>query len=264
MSDDLTTLHDDGVLEIPVSLESGGNSLDRGAILAGTDALHRVMRGNLKARAILLTGKGKNFCAGGNVSDFASADDRREFLRGLAHDLNTFLSALYATQLPTVAAVNGWAAGAGMSIALHADFAVGGQTTRLRPAYPGIGLSPDGGMSWLLPRIVGLGRARTILMRDETLDAQTALDLGLLAEIAEDDSLVSARARELAAELANGPTGAYAAIRRLLMTASSNTLTEQLTAEAESIADLAVTGEGVEGVDAFLAKRIPDFPSARA
>lgn len=263
MSDDLTTLHDDGVLEIPVSLASAGNALDRDAVLHGTEALHRVMRGGVKARALLLTGQGKNFCAGGNVSHFAGADDRRQFLRGLVHDLNTLLSAIYATQLPTVAAVNGWAAGAGMSIALHADFAIGGTSTRLRPAYPGIGLSPDGGMSWLLPQIVGLARARTILMRDEVLDADTALALTLLSEVVDDDQ-VYARAREVAAGLAQGPTGAYAAIRRLLMTASSNTLTHHLTAEAESIADLAVTGEGVEGVDAFLAKRIPDFPSARA
>ncbi|GAA4746191.1 enoyl-CoA hydratase/isomerase family protein [Gordonia alkaliphila] len=262
MSDELTTLHDDGVLEIAISLESAGNSLDGDAIVQGTEALHEVMRGQRKARAILLTGKGRNFCAGGNVAHFGAADDRRQFLRGLAHDLNSFVSALYATSLPTVAAVNGWAAGAGMSLALHADFAVGEPGTHLRPAYPGIGLSPDGGMSWLLPRIVGLARARTILMRDEVLDAQTALDLTLLSELVEADQ-VYPRARTIAADLANGPTGAYAAIRSLLMTASSNTLAEHVVAEAESIADLAITGEGVEGVNAFLAKRAPDFPSAR-
>ncbi|MFC0314153.1 enoyl-CoA hydratase/isomerase family protein [Gordonia phosphorivorans] len=262
MSDDLTTLHDDGVLEIPISLESAGNSLDGDSIRNGTDALHEVMRGHRKARAVLLVGKGKNFCAGGNVAHFGGADDRRQFLRGLAHDLNTFTDALYATQLPTAAAVSGWAAGAGMSLALHADFAVGEPGTRLRPAYPGIGLSPDGGMSWLLPRIVGLGRARTILMRDEVLNAQTALDLALLSELVDADQVYT-RAREIAADLANGPTGAYAAIRRLLMTTYSNTLSEHVIAEADAIADLSITGEGVEGVNAFLAKRAPDFPSAR-
>lgn len=261
MSDTITR-HDDDVLEIAVSLAGAGNALDHEAIIAGTESLHQVMRGVTQARAILLTGQGKNFCAGGNVAGFGGAADRRAYLRGLAHDLNTFLSALHATQRPVVAAVTGWAAGAGMSLVLNADFAVGGTSTRLRPAYPGIGLSPDGGMSWLLPKIVGLGRARTILMRDEVLDAQTALAESLLSEVV-DDTVVYARSRELAAELAAGPAGSYAAIRRLLMTSWSNSLDEQLHAEAESIADLAVTGEGIEGVDAFLAKRSPDFPGAR-
>lgn len=259
---ELTTLHDDGVLELTVSREGAGNSLDHDAVLAGVDALHQVMRGQLAARAILLTGQGKNFCAGGNVAKFGAAADRRAYLRGLAHDLNTFVSALYATSRPTVAAVTGWAAGAGMSLALHADFAIGGPGTRMRPAYPGIGLSPDGGMSWLLPQIVGLGRARTILLRDEVLEAPVLLEASLLSEIVDDDQ-VRTRARAVAAELAAGPTGSYAAIRRLLLASSSRTLDEQLIAEAESIADLSITGEGVEGVDAFLAKRVPDFPRAR-
>ncbi|MFZ2510940.1 MAG: enoyl-CoA hydratase-related protein [Gordonia sp. (in: high G+C Gram-positive bacteria)] len=257
-----TILHDDGVLEISVSRDSAGNPLDHESIIVGTEALHEVMRGRTPAHAILLTGQGKNFCAGGNVAGFGAAADRRAYLRGLAHDLNTFLSALHATQRPVVAAVTGWAAGAGMSLVLNADFAVGGTSTRMRPAYPGIGLSPDGGMSWLLPRIVGLARARTILMRDEVLDAPTALADSLLSELV-DDASVHARARELAAELAAGPAGSYAAIRRLLMGSWSNSFDEQLRAEAESIADLAITGEGVEGVDAFLAKRTPNFPGAR-
>lgn len=264
MNSDLITLHDDGVLELPVSLETAGNALDHDCVHASTEALHEVARGQLAARAILLVGRGKNFCAGGNVANFAKAEDRRAYLGGLAHDLHAMITTLHATKLPTVAAVRGWAAGAGMSLPMHADLAVGGPGTKLRPAYPGIGLSPDGGMSWLLPRIVGLGRARSILMRDEILDAKAAYDLGLLSELTAADDDVLPRARELAAQLANGPTGSYSAIRRLLFTSTSNTLTEQLTAEASSIADLAITGEGIEGVNAFLAKRAPDFPSARA
>lgn len=262
MTNDFTMLHDDGVLELTVSLTGAGNTLDRDAILAGREALHSVMRGDRRARALLLSGQGDNFCTGGNVRNFHGADDRRTYLRGLAHDLHGFLSDLYATQLPTVAAAQGWAAGAGMSIVLHADFAIGGPSTTLKPSYPGIGLSPDGGMSWLLPRIVGLGRARTILMGDEKIDADTARSLGILSELVADDQ-VKDRARGVAAGLAAGPTGSYAAIRRLLFSSSSNTLGEQLRDEAESIADLAITGEGIEGVNAFVEKRIPDFPTAR-
>ena len=148
MTDRFTTLHDDGVLELTVSLTTAGNSLDHEAVLAGRAALQSVMRGHLKARSVLLTGRGDNFCAGGNVKHFHDAPQRGEFLRGLAHDLHGLLSDLHTTALPTVAAAQGWAAGAGMSIVLHADFAVGGPSSKLRPAYPGIGLSPED-----LPRV---------------------------------------------------------------------------------------------------------------
>ncbi|MFT3661727.1 MAG: enoyl-CoA hydratase-related protein [Gordonia sp. (in: high G+C Gram-positive bacteria)] len=262
MINELTVLHDDGVLEVPVSLAGAGNALDRDAVLAGREALQAVLRGRLRAGAVLLTGRGDNFCAGGNVKSFHSADDRKAYLRGLAHDLHGLLSDLYATRLPTVAAVRGWAAGAGMSVALHADFSVGGPSTRMRSAYPGIGLSPDGGMSWILPRIVGLGRARTILMGDEVLDADTALRLSLLSELVDDDR-VESRAREIAVDLAAGPHGSYAAIRRLLFDSWSNPLHDQLHIEAESISTLAASPEGIEGVNAFVEKRTPDFRAAR-
>ncbi|GAC81398.1 enoyl-CoA hydratase/isomerase family protein [Gordonia malaquae] len=261
-SSEMITLDADGVLTLPISTADNGTALDHDLVLAGTEALLDVTRGVRDAGAILLTGAGKNFCAGGNVAKFAEADDRAEYLRGLADDLHRFIKVLYQTRLPVVAAVSGWAAGAGMSLVLHADVAVGGTRTRLRPAYPGIGLSPDGGMSWALPRTVGAARARHIIMTDQIIDAARALDLGILAEVVEDDA-VADTARATAAKLAAGPRGSFAAIRDLVHASASRTLTDQMDAEAASISSLSTTGEGVEGVDAFLAKRAPDFRAAR-
>ncbi|MFM9376631.1 enoyl-CoA hydratase/isomerase family protein [Gordonia sp. VNK21] len=263
MTDELITLHPDGVLSIAISTAENGTALDHEAVLAAQERLQAVMRGGDDVGAVLLRGAGKNFCAGGNVAKFAGAPDRRAYLRGLADDLHALLGTLYDTRLPVVVEAKGWAAGAGMSLVLHADLAIGGPSTKMRPAYPGIGLSPDGGMSWMLPRIVGLGRARTIIMTDQTLDAQTALDLGILAQVTDDDADVEAAAREAARQLADGPRGSISAIRSLLFDSATATLRDQLDAEAESISQLGISAEGREGVDAFVAKRAPDFRGVR-
>lgn len=258
---ELITL-DDGVLTLPLATADNGTALDHDLVLAGAAQLSKVTRGDVDAGAILLSSTGKNFCAGGNVAAFASAPDRVEYLRGLADDLHAMIGLLYETGLPVVAAVNGWAAGAGMSMVLHADIAIGGTKTKLRPAYPGLGLSPDGGMSWTLPRAVGPARARHIIMTDQIIDAGRALDLGLLAEVV-DDEAVTDTARATAVKLAAGPRGSMAAIRRLVHDSASRTLTDHVTAEAKSISRLSATPEGIEGVDAFVAKRAPDFRSVR-
>ncbi|MBY4571042.1 enoyl-CoA hydratase [Gordonia sihwensis] len=262
MASDLIRVDDDGVLNLTISTGDAGTALDHALVLGSREALRAVTRGKLEAGAVLLRGAGKNFCAGGNVAAFAAADDRSDYLRGLADDLHSTIEFLYETELPVVAAVKGWAAGAGMSLVLHADIAIGGRATKMRPAYPGIGLSPDGGMSWLLPRVVGAARARHIIMTDQILDADRALDLGILSEIV-DDASVEQTAHDVAAGLASGPRGSYRAIRRLLHHSATSTLGDQLTAESASIAALGSTPEGVEGVDAFVAKRAPDYAAAR-
>lgn len=251
-----------GVMRIAVSSAAAGTSLDPAAMTAGRQALHEVARGERDAGAILLAGDGPNFCAGGDVRGFAAADHRPDHLRSLADSFHGFIQALIAADRPIVAAVSGWAAGAGMSLVLYADVAVGGTSTRLRPAYLGIGLSPDGGMTWTLPRTVGAARARRILLTNEILDADTALALGVLGEVV-DDAEVADRARAVADQIAAGPRGALTATRRLLTASATSTLPEQLAAEAHSISTLSASAEGVEGVDAFVEKRTPDYAAAR-
>lgn len=257
---DSVELTANGVLRIAVATEKAGNSLDRDCFNRGTEALLQVARGELKAGAILLHGTGANFCAGGNVRSFAAAPDRPEFLAGLAGDFHKFVKALVAANLPVIGAIHGWAAGAGMSLVTHCDVAVGGTATKLRPAYLGIGLTPDGGLTWSLPRVVGTARARDIILTNRVLSAAEALQIGLLSQLVDDDQVLAA-AEAAASTIVSGPWRTLAATRALLSDSPTATLPEQLDAEAKSIAALSGLPEGIEGVDAFIGKRTPDYSS---
>lgn len=246
------------VLTIAISTADKGTSLNRQGTTEGAAALRQVARGERDAAVVVLVGLGPNFCAGGNVRAFAAADDRAVFLRDLADNFHAFINALHESGLPVVAAVKGWAAGAGMSIVTHATIAVGGTSTQMRPAYSGIGLSPDGGMTWTLPRVVGAARARHIILTNKVIAADEALSIGLLSEVV-DDADVEARAHEIAAQLAVGPAAALAATTALIHSGATRSLPEQLIAEGASISTLAARPEGIEGVNAFVEKRTAVF-----
>ena len=247
----------DGVLTLPISLDGKGNALDGEAISQMKAALTALLAGEIDAGAVLLVGLGKNFCAGGNVAGFAAADDRGEHVRELADHLHAAIRQLDELTIPVVAAVAGWAAGAGLSLALAADFSVAGPDTRVLAAYPGIGLSPDGGMSWNLPRAIGTAAARAFILSNEPMPGERAYALGMLTTFVEGD--VKEAARALAVRLASGPSESYAAVKSLLRASGSATLSDHLDAERDSIARLAVSPDGIEGVDAFVAKRSPEF-----
>ncbi|MEV1290932.1 enoyl-CoA hydratase-related protein [Pseudonocardia sp. NPDC049635] len=255
----MTALERDGrVLRCRISTGRHG-TLDGAAMQEVTAALAQPADGVLDgAGAVLLHGDGENFCTGGDVRAFAGAQDRYTYVHELADTFHAMLRVLVAAPVPTVAAVPGWAAGAGMSLVLACDLAVGGRSTRLRPAYPAIGFSPDGGMSWTLPRLVGSARARRILLTDEVLDADTLAELGVLASVVDDDA-VADEAAALAHRLAQGPTAALGRIRGLLARSWESSLDEQLEAEADSIATCAAGPEGAEGLTAFAEKRRPRF-----
>ncbi|MFC9787962.1 enoyl-CoA hydratase/isomerase family protein [Rhodococcus sp. NPDC127528] len=250
------------VLRIVIATADNGTSLDFDGVDQGIKALHALSDGTLAARSVLLIGEGANFCAGGNVRAFAGAENRAEFVGAVAGTLHEFVRAIEATEVPIVAAVQGWAAGAGMSLVCTADIAIGGPSTKLRPAYPSIGYTPDGGMSWTLPRIVGVARAREILLTDAVLGADEAVRLGVLSRLVGDDE-VKDEALRVARTLAAGPTSAYAGIKRLLAGSGAATLSEQLDAETASISAAAVSVAGREGVDAFVGKRRADFATNR-
>ncbi len=208
---------------------------------------------------VLIVGGTPNFCTGGDVRAFAAAPDRRALLAEMAHDLHALVLGLAETPLPVVTGVSGWAAGAGMSIACVADVIVGGPDTRFRPAYPSIGYSPDGGMSWTLARSIGAARARDLLLTDSVLGGEEALRAGLLTRLVATED-VQHTAESVAAALADGPTETYARIKRLLAEAPARSLAEQLTAEAESIAESADSPAGRAGVDAFIRRHTSRSP----
>ncbi|KIQ08205.1 enoyl-CoA hydratase/isomerase family protein [Rhodococcus sp. MEB064] len=246
---------DDGVLSIRIATPAGGNVLDGNAMSEGAAALADL---DDSVGAVLLVGAEANFCAGGNVRAFHSAPDRSAFVRSLAESFHDFVRALTAVPVPVIAGVPGWAAGAGMSLVCHVDIAIGGRSTRLRPAYPALGFTPDGGLTWALPRIVGIRRARDILLNDSVLGSDEAFRLGLLTRLVGDD-VIASEAERLARSLAAGPTSVTRATKRLLLASDSATLSDQLDAETDSISAMASTPNGIEGVDAFVEKRRPSF-----
>ncbi|GGK43078.1 enoyl-CoA hydratase/isomerase family protein [Nocardia camponoti] len=246
----------DDVLRLTLATHVAGTSLDFARVVEATEAIAAF---GPKVGAIVLTGSGANFSAGGNVRDFAHADDPGAYLFAKAGELHDFARALSESPVPVVAAVHGWAAGAALSFVLAADVAIGGPSTKLRPAYPGIGFTPDGGMSWLLPRAVGASRAREILLTDAVLDADEAVRLGILSRIVPDDEVL-AEALKVAAKFVNGPREAYTEIKKLLAVSPDNTFDEQLDAERAAISAAANSATGREGVAAFIDKRRPVFP----
>lgn len=209
-------------------------------------------------RAVLLLAEGPNFCFGGDVAGFASAPDPAAHVLDLAKRLHGSLLELTATGVPIVVGVRGWAAGAGLSLLLHGDVVVLGASARVRAGYTGIGFTPDGGMSWLLPRAVGAARARDILFTNRVVRAQEALQMGLASRVVPDAEVADV-ATGIARDLAAAATGALVATRRLLTDGGTSSYADHLTAEAASISARAGTAEGREGVAAFAAKRTPQF-----
>lgn len=248
---------EEGVLRIVIATAENGATLDSEGVAQGTQALQTIGK---DLGSVLLVGDGDNFCAGGNIHGFAAASDRGAHVGEVAGILHEFVRTLSEVTVPVVAGVQGWAAGAGMSLVCLADIAIGGPSTKLRPAYPSIGFTPDGGMSWLLPRIVGISRARDILLSDSVLGGDEAVRIGILSRLVGDD-VIQDEAFRLARSLAAGPTDAFVGTKKLLSASLTSSLSEQLDAEAASISAAANSPAGIEGVDAFVEKRRADFGS---
>lgn len=245
------------VLRCVIATAAHGNTLDFDGVRPAREAISAI-KVDGDVGAVLLASEGGNFCNGGDVRAFAAAEDRGRFVGELARTFHEFILALVRAPVPVVAGVRGWAVGAGMSIACACDVVVGGPSTRFRPAYPSIGLSPDGGMSWALPRIIGATRARDLILTDGVLAGEEALRAGLLTRLVADQD-IQAEAEAVAAKLADGPTSTYARIKRLMWDAPGRDLAEHLDAEAEAIAACADSSAGREGVDAFAQRRAPTF-----
>lgn len=157
-----------------------------------------------------------------------------------------------------VTAVNGAAAGAGFSLAVAGDLVLAAESASFTMAYTKVGLSPDGSASYHLPRLVGLRRAQELMLTNRTLSAAQALDWGLVTDVVADTELGD-RATALAEQLAGGSAPSHGAVKALLLASSKNGLEEQMELEGRTIARRADSADGREGVDAFLAKRRPEF-----
>ncbi len=211
-----------------------------------------------EVRAVLLTAEGKAFCVGQDLADPAASGDDPDLGALLEERWNPVIRAMHALRKPVVVAVNGTAAGAGMSLALAGDVVLAARSVRFYPAFSSIGLVPDSGATWSLPRLVGPARAKALSMVTDSITAEEAYALGMVWRVVEDGDLM-VEARALADQLASGPTLAYSAIKEAIEAAEANTLSDQLDLERDLQRDLGHSHDYQEGVSAFMDKREPRF-----
>lgn len=204
-------------------------------------------------RVITLTGEGSRFCAGGDVSSFVAAPDRATYLHELATELEAQLGRLSQLPVPVVAGVHGAVAGAGLAFVLRADVVIAGSSTKFVLAYSGIGLTPDCGVSYLLPRAVGMQRALSLAMTGRALSAAEALDWGLIAEVVEDSQVLN-RVDELAKAIASKPVGALSETARLMRESWNSTQGDSAADEAATIARMVMTPEAKLLIDRFMSR----------
>ena len=226
------------------------------ALMAALDAA----AGDDDCRALLLTGAGRGFCAGQDLTAIAGANPA-EIERLLEH-YNPLIEKIRALPIPVVAAVNGVAAGAGANLALACDIVMAARSASFMQAFARIGLVPDCGGTWFLPRLVGMARARGLMMLAEPLPAGTAAAWGLIWQAVDDDRLMF-EAQALTARLAGGPTVALGLIKQALDESAFNGLDDQLALESDLQVEAAETPDHAEGVRAFLEKRSPVFSGRR-
>ena len=208
-------------------------------------------------RAVLLTGEGRGFCAGADLSDPDRANDA-DSGSALEKFFNPVIRTMRSIPKPIVAAVNGVAAGVGMSFALASDIAIAAKSASFLQAFARIGLLPDGGSTWFLPRLVGEQRARALAMLAPQIKAEQAKEWGLIWDVVDDADLMKV-ATELARRLADGPTLSLARIKEAMNRASGHQLSQQLDLERDFQRELGYTDDYVEGVTAFAGKRAPRF-----
>lgn len=210
-------------------------------------------------RAVVITGTGSIFCSGGDLKSFTAHGKRLPYhLKEVTTYLHAAISRLTRMDPPVVAAVNGFAAGAGMSLACACDIVVAAESARFTMAYTRVGLTPDGSSTYFLPRIVGLKRALELTLTNRVLSAQEALDYGIVTRVVPDAELL-AQTETISIQLAAGPTKALGASKRLLHGGWTETLETQMEHESQAIATIAHTADASEGITAFMEKRTAEF-----
>ncbi|HHL22389.1 MAG TPA: 2-(1,2-epoxy-1,2-dihydrophenyl)acetyl-CoA isomerase [Aliiroseovarius sp.] len=238
---------------------------------AFTDQMHGALRAALESareagtRAVLLTGAGRGFCAGQDLGDRdpAKMDGPPDLSHTLEENYNPLIRLIRGLECPVICAVNGVAAGAGANIALACDIVLAAKSARFIQSFAKVGLIPDAGGSWTLTRRLGEARAKGLAMTAMPLSAEKAESWGLIWR-AVDDAGLMAEARALTADLAAGPTLGLALTKALIHDAATNTMDQQLDAEAAAQKRCGASPDYAEGVSAFLQKRAPNFSGGKA
>ncbi len=238
----------DGVAHIEVNRAEAANAFDLPTARAFAAAVAQADADD-SVRVVLLTGAGKRFCAGGDVASFVDAPEPADYLLVLATELDAAFRHLADLAKPVVAVVQGAVAGAGLGLMLAADVVISSPETKFVFAYPGIGATPDCGVSWLLPRTIGQQRALSFALLGKPIGAEQALDWGLVAEV---DEAAAERGRTVAATFAAGPALALGQARRLIRSSAERSREEAGADEARTIAASVSTEESQTLIKAFL------------
>jgi 2-(1,2-epoxy-1,2-dihydrophenyl)acetyl-CoA isomerase len=249
------------VLTITIDRPDRRNALDIPTMMELRAALQTATV-TKEARAVLLTGAGTAFCAGGDVSvmeEYRERGSLPDLFHRLTAEQENIVREVLAMPKPVVAALPGVAAGGGLSLALAADWRVASDTAVLVPAFLQLGTVPDGGLSYFLPHFLGIGGAQELIFSNARVPAARAREMGLLHEVVPASELAG-RARARAEELAAGPTLAYAWAKRLLVSAFDSSVETQMALERRGAVEAARGGELPEGIRAFREKRPPRFP----
>ncbi len=249
-----------GVATLSIQRAAVSNAIDISIIRAMHLALDQIQKGDGGARAVVITGSTDVFCSGLDLNsiDLTTAEARQRAHFEMRRFMDPLILRLSGFRFPIVAAVNGAAVGAGMSLALASDIIIAGEDAYFLPSFARLGLVPDAGITFHLARRIGGGRSLSTLMLAEKIPAKTALDWGLAYAVVPNADVVS-RAQAVAARLASGPSAVLGQIRALCASTFDNSLQQQLRAERSAQEMSLETHDCVEGVRAFFEKREPHF-----
>jgi 2-(1,2-epoxy-1,2-dihydrophenyl)acetyl-CoA isomerase len=258
--EELLVQRDGAVVTVTLNRPDSLNALNRRLKLSLLDTLGALDE-DPTCRAVLLTGAGRAFCVGQDLREHVEVLESGDAdpLATVRDHFNPIAARLATLGKPVVAAVRGSAAGAGASLAMLADFRIGGPGTSFLMAFARVGLAADTGASWSLPRLVGYAKATELLLLADPVPAAEAHRIGLLNTLVDRDDEVLPAAQALAARLAEGPTTAYAAIKRELAVAAGGSLADALAAELHAQAESGATADHRIGTRAFVAKQRPTF-----
>jgi 2-(1,2-epoxy-1,2-dihydrophenyl)acetyl-CoA isomerase len=249
----------DGIARLRLNRPEASNGLNVELLRALHETILRC-HADPAARVVLLTGEGRNFCAGGDVRTFESkGEGLPDYLREATAWLQLATAALIQLRVPVVAAVQGFAAGGGgLGLVCASDIVVAAQSAKFFSGAVRVGMAPDGGSSVTLTQLVGLRQALRILLTNPTLTAAEAWDIGLVTEVVPDGELTN-RASEIAATLAALPVQALSATKRLVWSGVGASVEQRLAEEARTVSELSGTADALEGLRAVIERRRPRF-----
>lgn len=257
-SSKLLTTREGPLMRLTLNRPDRGNALDQGLADELLEAVSEC-DGDQRVRCVVLIGSGRLFCAGGDITAFAQDPERMpQALRKLAGTVHESVIRLANMRKPLLTLVNGPAAGAGMSLAIMGDVVLCARSAHFTTAYGPIGLTPDGGMTWSLPRLIGMRKAQELVLTNRRVAAPEAEQIGLVTRVVDDAALAEEGAK-VADSLSRSAIAAFATARTLLANSYGASLASQLDTEARTIAAMSREPECREGIAAFRDKRKPDF-----